>query len=197
MKDIFLSILRDKNTKQKDFRKATEKLANIMAIEALKKIKKKKINIETPNKKTIGYEISKNIILLPILRSGLALLNSFLHYFEDAKISFLGLKRDEKTFLPNLYYENLISIKKEDIIIILDPMIATGNSALFAIKKILEKNVKEKNIIFCSIIASQEGFNKIKKKHPDVDIKTIAIDKELTKKKLISPGLGDFGDRFF
>ncbi|KPK31942.1 MAG: hypothetical protein AMS24_05260 [Chlamydiae bacterium SM23_39] len=197
MKDIFLSILRDKNTKKKDFRKATQKLATIIAIEISKKIKKQKIKINTPNAKTTGYKLQKTITLLPILRSGLSLLNPFLYYFEDAKISFLGLKRDEKTFLPNLYYENITSIKKEDTIIILDPMIATGNSALFSIKKLLEKKIKEKNIIFCSIIASKEGFYKIKKKYPSIDLHSTAIDEKLTSRKLISPGLGDFGDRFF
>ena len=197
MKESLLTILRDKNTKGEIFRKTTKKLASIIAAEAAIRVKQKKNSVKTPLASSSGFKKSQNIVLVPILRSGISLLEPFLYYFSDAKIGFLGIKRDEKTFIPHLYYENLPSFKKEDLVLILDPMIATGGSLNLAIKSLKNKNANEKNIVVFGFIASFEGIKNIKKNYKNVSIEVIAVDKKLNSSKCIVPGLGDFGDRFF
>jgi uracil phosphoribosyltransferase len=197
MKESLLTILRDKNTKGEIFRKTTKKLASIIAAEAAMRVKQKKISVRTSFASSSGFKKSQNIVLVPILRSGISLLEPFLYYFSDAKIGFLGIKRDEKTFIPHLYYENLPSFKKEDLVLILDPMIATGGSLNLAIKSLKNRNANEKNIVVFAFIASFEGIKNIKKNYKKVSIEVIAVDKKLSSSKCIVPGLGDFGDRFF
>jgi uracil phosphoribosyltransferase len=197
MKESLLTILRDKNTKRETFRKTTKKLASIMAAEAAKKLKQKRVAIKTPLSSSSGFKTSQNIVLVPILRSGISLLEPFLYYFCNAKIGFLGIKRDEKTFIPHLYYENLPNFKKEDLVLILDPMIATGGSLNLAIENLINKNANEKNIVISGFIASSEGIKNIKKNYKNIFMEVVAIDKKLNSSKCIVPGLGDFGDRFF
>ena len=197
MKESLLTILRDKNTTKDAFRIATRKLAGIMAAEAAIKIKQKTISVETTLATSPGFEVSQNVCLVPILRSGIALLYPFMYYFDNANIGFLGIRRNEKTFKPIFYYENLPSINENDIVIILDPMIATGGTSCLAIKKVIEEGAKESNIILTSIIAAPEGMQQIQEKHKDVSIYTVAIDEKLNQDKFIVPGLGDFGDRLF
>lgn len=197
MKNSLLTILRDKNTSQDDFRIATRKLAAIMAAEASQKIIEEQIKIETTLAIAQGAQISQRICLVPILRSGVALLADFMYYFDKAIIGFLGMKRDEKTFQPYLYYENIPKLEKDDMIIILDPMIATGGSGSLAIKRILEKGAQEQNILFVSILAAPEGISKLKECYKKITIQSVAIDQKLNQDKYILPGLGDFGDRFF
>ena len=184
MKSQIISVLRDQKTSVSEFRKACKKIANLMAIEALKKIKEKK-------------KSKQSIVLILILRSSVALLDSFLNYFENASIGFLGIKRNEKTFIPKKYFENIPKIKPKDNIVILDPMIATGNTLKMAIKTLIRKNAKEQNILISSIIASKEGLLNIKTGYKKIIIQTVCIDEKLNSKKIIIPGLGDFGDRFF
>lgn len=197
MKESLLTILRNKSTSQKNFRIAVQKLAGILAAEASLKIKQQTIPIETANAPTLGYETSQKICLIPILRSGISLLSSFLFYFEDASIGVLGIRRDEDTFKPNLYYENLPPLDKDTQIIILDPMIATGGTICLAIKLLLLKGVKESNITIHSIISAHQGLKLVQENFKEVIINTVAIDEKLNTKKYIVPGLGDFGDRFF
>jgi uracil phosphoribosyltransferase len=197
MKDSFLTILRDKKTTQKDFRKASERLATILAAEEASKLKEKKINVETNFSLAEGKEISQKVSLIPILRSGITLLPAFLSFFEHATIGVLGIRRDETTYKPTLYYENLASIDDETLIIILDPMIATGGTICLAAKLLIQKGAKESNIKVVSIISSLEGIKMIKEKHKELSINSVAIDPKLNAQKYIVPGLGDFGDRFF
>lgn len=197
MKESLLTILRDKNTSQKNFRMAAEKLASILAAETSLLIKQQKIPIQTTLSETIGQEISQKVCLVSILRSGITLLRPFLYYFDDATIGVLGIRRDEKTFEPHLYYENLPSVDKDTLIIILDPMIATGGTLSLAINELLQKGAKESNIITHSIIAAPQGIIKVQKAFKEVSINTVAIDETLNAKKYIVPGLGDYGDRFF
>ena len=120
-----------------------------------------------------------------------------MYYFENAPIGFIGLKRDEKTAIAEKYYSNLPKIKEDDLVIILDPMIATGGSAIYALKMLKEQKINEKNILFVSLIAAPEGLAAVKKEFPSINIITHIIDKGLNKNKYILPGLGDFGDRYF
>ena len=197
MKDAFLTTLRDKNSSQKTFRNAAQKLGSIIASEAALKIKQQIKTVETAHCSTVGYEVAKKVCLVAILRSGMTLLPSFLYYFEDASIGILGIRRDENTYKPMLYYENIPSLDKDTLVIILDPMLATGGTLCLAIDKLTQKGAKPSEIIIHSIIAAPEGIKQIHEKYKEVIINTVAIDEKLNTKKYIVPGLGDYGDRFF
>jgi len=197
MKDSLLTILRDKNTSKVNFRHAAQQLAMILASEAALKVKQQKKTVETIHSKAVGHELFQKVCLIAILRSGMTLLPAFLYYFEDAYIGILGIRRDENTFKPNLYYENLPLIDKDTLLIILDPMIATGGTLCLAIDKSLQKGAKESNIIIHSILSAPQGIKQIQQHYKDVTINTVAVDEKLNDKKYIVPGLGDYGDRFF
>lgn len=197
MKNILLSILRNKNTKTSQYRDASEKLGLILAQETSKFLEKKEEEIETPMAKVVGIEFKNNIVLIPILRSGLVLMNSFLQYYENAGVGFVGMRRDEETAIPKLYYKNLPKISPMDDVIVLDPMIATGGSGAAALDILKKDGIKEEKIIFVAIIASQDGVEYIKNKFPKIKLTVVETDKELNAQKFIVPGLGDFGDRYF
>jgi len=197
IKKIFSTILRDKTTTHPEFREAAHTLSQILAHEAIAHIETEQFNIETPIEKTAGTRLKPSVILVPILRSGITMVHPFLHYFKNAKIGVVGLKRDEKTAQAHWYYENIPSIDKNTKIIILDPMIATGGTGIEVLKMLKERGVKEEDIIFASIVCSPEGINNIKSQFPNITILTAAVDEKLNKNKFIVPGLGDFGDRYF
>jgi uracil phosphoribosyltransferase len=197
MRNTLITILRDKNTGSALFRKTAEKFAYLLAQEAAANIKTKKIRVQTPFTTTSGERLEQEIVLIPILRSGLGFLPAFISYFENVKIGFIGLKRNEKTAVAYEYYRNLPTIKNDDLVIILDPMLATGGSATDALKILAKEGIKQKNILFVSLIAAPEGLNKVKKEFPDVKIIVGIVDKGLNKQKYILPGIGDFGDRYF
>ncbi|MCK4650722.1 uracil phosphoribosyltransferase [Candidatus Babeliales bacterium] len=197
MKEVLITILRDKNTSITKFRKAAEGIAFILAWQTASHLEKEQVSVDTPITKAIGSKIKNNIILIPILRSALSLVSPFLKVFNNAKVGFLGLKRDEKTFIPKIYYKNFPEISSKDNVIILDPMIATGGSGSEAIKILKESGIKEEKIIFVAVISALVGIKKIKKEYPKVKIICAQEDKELNDKMFIIPGLGDFGDRFF
>ena len=197
MKKVLLSILRDKNTDIKKFRQTAQELAYLLACETGNLLEKENININTPIDKTTGTKFKNDIVFVPILRAALSLLPPFLDFFKYAKVGFLGLRRDEKTAIANLYYKNLPEIKKTDDVIILDPMIATGGSGIKAIEILKEVGVLEKKIIFVAIICSKIGVDEIKAKFPKVKLIYVEQDENLSSTKFIVPGLGDFGDRFF
>ncbi|MBD3231630.1 uracil phosphoribosyltransferase [Candidatus Dependentiae bacterium] len=197
MKQSLLTILRNKNTGLIEFRNATKKLALILAQETSNHLEKQEIEIITPEGKTKGVELKNDIVFIPILRAALSLLPAFLKFFEKAKVGFLGLKRDEKTTIPEIYYKNFPQISTSDDVIILDPMIATGGSGEKAIEILIKERIKEEKIIFVAVICSQEGLNRIKNKFSKIKIIYVQKDLELNKNKFIVPGLGDFGDRYF
>lgn len=196
MKQILLTILRNKNTTIDQFRNASDQLGIILAHEVANLLKKETFDIETPIKNCSGSKLKNDIVFVPILRSGMALLHPFFTFFPKSKVGFVGLQRDEKTAIASLYYEKIPPIKSSDDVIVLDPMVATGGSAIDAIK-ILLKKTKEEKIVFAGIIGSKEGVDRLKKTFPKIKIVIAHIDKELNDKKFIVPGLGDFGDRFF
>lgn len=197
MRNTLITILRDKNTNSALFRRTTEKYAHSLAQEAATFIQTKKTPIKTPVATTAGVKPIQNVVLIPILRSGLGFLPVFMSYFENAKIGFIGLKRDEKTAIAHEYYQNLPTIKHDDLVMILDPMLATGGSATDALKILAKKKIKQKNILFVSLIAAPEGLERVKKEFPDIKIIIGVTDKGLNKQKYILPGIGDFGDRYF
>ncbi|CCB89152.1 uracil phosphoribosyltransferase [Simkania negevensis] len=176
MKKTLLSILRDRSTSTVNFRKASDKLAELIATD-----------IKTH---------SDEVVLIPILRAGIALLYSFLQCFQSARVGFIGVQRDRKA-QPVLYYENLPAVCKTDSIIILDPIIATGGSTLITLEKLTKSGSSPENITLVGMIAAPEGLEAIKQAFPAIEVKVSAIDKGLDDRKYIVPGLGDFGDRYF
>lgn len=197
MHDIFLTLLRDKKSDIQVFRKAADRLGYSLAEEAVHHLKTKKVTVETPIAKTSGTALSEDIILLPILRSGLALLPIFLAYFPLARVGFIGLKRDELTAIAQEYYRNIPKVKKNTRVVILDPMLATGGSACDTLRVLTKSGVKQSSILFVSLIAAPEGIARVRQEFPQVDLITGVVDKSLNKQKYIVPGIGDFGDRYF
>lgn len=197
MKQTLLTILRNKKTTIDQFRQASEKLGLVLANEVSSHLEKEKISIETPMAATQGYKFKNDIVLVPILRSGIALLSPFMSFFPKATVGFVGLQRDEKTAIAELYYYKVPPIKDTDDVILLDPMIATGGSAIDALKILKDNGAKEEKIIFAAVIAATEGLERVKKEFPKIKIIIPHVDSKLNTKKFIVPGLGDFGDRFF
>lgn len=139
----------------------------------------------------------KNIVLAVILRASLALLPSALKEFPNAPVGVLGFKRDEKTLRPRFYYENLPALSKKITVILIDPMLATGGSGEAAIRRFKKRGASEKNIFFVGVVAAPQGLGRLAKLIPKENIVLAAIDRGLTKKGMITPGIGDFGDRYF
>lgn len=197
MKQILLSILRDKNTSRAQFRDATAKLAALLAEEASQYLTKEKFVVETPLGPAQGTRFQNSIVLVPILRAGLALLYPFMHFFPDARVGFVGMRRDEVTAEPHQYYQNIPTILPEDQIIVLEPMIATGGSGTACLERLCRAGAKQEQILFVGIVAAPEGLNVIHYDFPRVRCFVASIDEGLNSRKFILPGLGDFGDRYF
>lgn len=197
MMKFLISILRNTNTPSLEFREASEKLATLLAIQTAELLDKQTVTVQTPLAKAEGVEMKNSITLVPILRSGLALLTPFLRFYPQANIGFIGMRRDEVTAEPENYYHNLPSLSKKDTIIVLEPMLATGGSLSVALEILLQKNALEEKIIVVNIIASPEGYNLLKLKFPKVRFMIAQMDAALNEHFYIVPGLGDFGDRYF
>lgn len=194
---VLLSHLRRKELTRAEFRHYAHQLANCMAQQAAEYLKPTTQSIQTPLASTQGTSFTQPIILVPILRSGLVLLPAFIEYFPNAGVGCVGLRRDEKTAIASLYYKNIPKLSGNEQIIMLDPMIATGGSGSAALDIIIKMGIKQEQIIFVGVIAAQEGIDVIKKAFPKITLIVAAVDKELSPKKFIIPGLGDFGDRYF
>lgn len=191
-----LTFLRDKNTGSKEFRALVSEIASLMCYEATRDLPLEEIEIETPIQKTKTKVISgKTLAFVPILRAGTGMLDGVLSLVPSAKVGHIGMYRDPETALPVPYYCKLPSDIQEREVIVLDPMLATGGSAIDAISQIKQYNPK--SIKFMGIIAAPEGMMALTEAHPDVDIYCAALDERLNDHKYIVPGLGDAGDRIF
>lgn len=190
-----LTILRDKKTPTTQFRPTVHQMASLMAYEVTKDINLHEYEIETPLEKTTGYFISDQIVIVPILRAGLGILDGFLQYLPEARVGMLGLYRDHKTHEPVEYYSNIPTGIENSVVMVIDPMLATGGSAVMAIDYL--KKMGAKMIKFVALIAAPEGVEYFHQHHPEVPIYTASLDRQLNAKKYILPGLGDAGDRIF
>jgi uracil phosphoribosyltransferase len=197
MKEIFLTILRQASTSPSQFRQAAHRLSHLLAAEASSQLPLQGVKVQTPLSSSPGSVLSHRVVLVPILRAGLALLPAFEELFPAAPIGFFGIRRDEKTAAPHLYYQNLPQISENDWVFLLDPMLATGGSASLALKKLEEAGAQLSQTTLVSVVAAQEGVDLIRKRFPDTGLITVAIDPALNAHKFIVPGLGDFGDRYF
>jgi uracil phosphoribosyltransferase len=190
-----LAILRDKSTKSYTFRAVLRRMASLMAYEATQDLRLRRINIDTPLEKTVGYEVVDQVILVPILRAGLGIVGGFVEVLPNARVGHIGMYRDEETLKPVDYYLKLPRKLTNSLVLILDPMLATGGSAVAAVDVLKKKGAKR--IRFVSLVAAPEGVRTLVKAHPSVKIFTCALDRELNDKGYILPGLGDAGDRIF
>ena len=190
-----LSIMRDKNTSVKDFRECAHEVALLIGYEATKDLKLEEYEIETPITKTVGNRIQRQVALVPILRAGLGMVDAIMDLIPASKIGHIGLYRNEETLEPVEYYCKLPTDIQQRQVLVLDPMLATGGSAVAAINFIKNRGVK--NIKFVCIIAAPEGVEALRKAHPDVEIFCGALDEKLNENGYIVPGLGDAGDRLF
>jgi len=192
-KDI--SILRDKKTNTETFRAAVTRISNILAVEISTTFSLKNIKVKTPLEETKGYQLKNRIVLIPVLRAGLGMVDGFLQLIPDAKLGHIGLERNETTLKPSSYYlKTPRSLGKAEVIL-LDPMLATGGSASAAISTLKKRGAK--NILFACLLAAPEGVRRISTDHPEIIIFSAALDRQLSKKGYILPGLGDAGDRTF
>jgi len=191
-----LSILRSVDTETKEFRELASDISMLLVYEAFKECETEQIEVTTPMGKTVGRRIDENkYAFIPILRAGLGMVDGVLKILPNAKIGHIGMWRDEKTLEPVSYYFKVPADIEERIAILLDPMLATGGSAVAAIGELKRAGVK--NIKFMAMVSAPEGIARVKKEHPDVQIYTAALDECLNDTGYIVPGLGDAGDRIF
>ncbi len=191
-----LSIMRNKKTGSKDFRELLNEISMLMGYEITRDLPLEDITIETPICKTKAQMISgKKIAVVPILRAGIGMVDGILSLVPVAKVGHIGLYRDPATHEPVEYYCKLPMDIEERMVILVDPMLATGGSACDALQKLKERGCK--HIKFMCLVAAPEGVKKVQDAHPDVDIYTASLDECLNDHAYIVPGLGDAGDRIF
>ena len=191
-----ITLLRKKETGTKDFRTLVKEIASMEGYEALRKVPTKLVEIETPIEKSMQPVISgKKLCFAPILRAGLGMVEGMLELVPSAKIGHIGMYRDEKTHEPHEYFCKMPHDVENRDVYILDPMLATGGSAVDAVKLLKARGVK--NIHFICIIAAPEGVDAFCKVYSDVDLYIGALDRQLNENAYICPGLGDAGDRIF
>jgi len=187
--------LRNKNTTQELFRSSVKRISYMLAMEISKYFDLNEIEVETPLEKTKGYELSHSIVLVPILRAGLGMMDAFLEIMPKARVGHIGLQRNEETLMPEDYYYKTPKQLDKAKVILLDPMLATGGSSSAAISYLKKSGAKD--IYFASLISAPDGMKKVSDDHPDVKIFTASLDRGLNEKGYIVPGLGDAGDRTF
>ncbi len=190
------TILRMTSTTNKEFRELVEEITMLMCFEALRDLPLTEIEVETPIKKSVQKVIKgRDLAIVPILRAGLGMVNGLLQLVPTAKVGHIGMYRDEETLQPHEYYCKLPPDIDDRLIVVVDPMLATGGSAIDAIGQI--KSYGGKHIKFLCLIAAPEGVEALSKAHPDVEIYCANIDEHLNENGYIVPGLGDAGDRIF
>ena len=190
-----LTILRRKETPHGLFRRVLFDAAATLAYEAMRDLQLHEVSIETPMEPTTGYELADEVIVVPILRAGLGLVDGFIRFIPEARIGHLGMYRDEETLLPVDYYSNIPGGLEAARVFVVDPMLATGGSAVGALDHLKKRGAKRCTMV--CLVASPEGVRALHEAHPDVRIYTAALDRQLNDIGYICPGLGDAGDRIF
>ena len=191
-----LSIMREKETGSKDFRQLLKEISLLMGYEITRDLPLASLEIETPiSKMTASRVLGRKLAIVPILRAGLGMIDGLLDLVPVAKVGHIGLYRNEKTHKPVVYYCKLPEDVQERLVIVTDPMLATGGSSCDAIVMLKERGCT--NIRLMCLVAAPEGIQKVQAEHPDVDIYGAAIDERLNDDAYIVPGLGDAGDRIF
>ena len=190
-----LTLMRDKGCTTKDFRENLDEIAELMAYEVCRDLPTEPVDIETPIGPCTGYQLSKEVVIVPILRAGIGLLDGIRRLVPTAKVGFIGLYRDEETLEPHEYFAKFPKGLEDSIVMIVDPMLATGGSAVSAINAMKSRGAKQIKLV--CLVGVPEGVKAVQKAHPDVDIYLAAMDDHLNENGYIVPGLGDAGDRIF
>jgi len=191
---VGVSRLRDRETSLEDFRRTLRELAVIVGVEASRDLELKEIPLRTPLSPCTGHAFARPLVIIPILRAGLGMAEALLHVFPDARVGHVGLYRDEDTFEPQSYYFKTPPLEESDIFLV-DPMLATGQSAADAVDKLKSSGAKRLRVL--ALIGARPGVELFTSRHPDVPVFLAALDQELNDKAYIVPGLGDAGDRYF
>ena len=190
-----VTLMRDQATPPKLFRELVNEITEFLAFEALKDVRMTAVDVVTPVAKARGALVDEHIVLVPILRAGMGMLDAMLGVLPYAKVGVLGMQRNEDTAEPIPYYAKVPPAKGEELAIVIDPMLATGGSACDAVAQL--KKLGYRRIVFLNLIAAPEGIAKVEREHPDVPVFTAAKDERLNSHFYIVPGLGDAGDRIF
>jgi uracil phosphoribosyltransferase len=193
--DHKMTKIRDKNTGTKEFRESVSELGGLITFEITRDLTTRKKTIETPICETTVYELEKQVIIIPILRAGLGMVEGIHNIIPTAKIGHIGLYRDEDTLQPHAYYSKFPKDIKDSVVLVVDPMLASGGSASKAIDLIKEAGATD--IRYVGLVGCPEGVERLTKDHPDIPIYLAALDSHLNEKGYIVPGLGDCGDRLF
>lgn len=193
-----LSILRRKEASTKEFRELVDEIGMLMAYEVSRDLPLEDVEIETPVQKTTVKQIAgKKLAIVPILRAGIGMVDGILKLIPAARVGHIGMYRDEETLKPVEYLVKLPADIADRQIFLVDPMLATGGSAILAVDSLKKRNAKAENIKFVCLVAAPEGVKALQEAHPDVEIYTAALDEKLNEHGYIVPGLGDAGDRLF
>ncbi len=190
-----LTQMRQIQTGTKDFRENLDEIAELMAYEVCRDLPVEPVAIETPVAPCTGYQLSREVIIVPILRAGIGLLDGIRRLVPTAKVGFIGMYRDEETLEPHEYFAKFPKDLEHAVVMVVDPMLATGGSAVSAINAIKKRGAK--NIKLVCLVGVPAGVKAVQSAHPDVDIYLAAMDDHLNEKGYIVPGLGDAGDRIF
>ncbi|PSQ95193.1 MAG: uracil phosphoribosyltransferase [Bacteroidetes bacterium SW_9_63_38] len=190
-----LTTLRRKETSHGTFRETVSDAASLLAYEALRDIELEPSTIETPLESTTGYAVADDVMVVPIMRAGLGMVDGFVRHVPEARVGHLGMQRDEETYRPNDYYSSVPDGIAEAHVFVVDPMLATGGSAAFALDHLKAHGGTQ--FTFVCLVAAPEGVRRLDDEHPEVPVVTAALDRELDENAFIRPGLGDAGDRIF
>jgi uracil phosphoribosyltransferase len=190
-----LVVLRDKDTPPGAFRRAATRISILLAAEAMRDVRTRDLSVETPLGAAPGRRVAPDIVVVPVLRAGLGMLDAVLELVPQARVGHIGLQRDEVTAVASQYYSKLPAQLDGSYVLMVDPMLATGGSAAAGLD--LLKSAGAGNIRIVCIVAAPEGVSLVERRHPDVMIYTPVVDRGLNDRKFILPGLGDFGDRLY
>jgi uracil phosphoribosyltransferase len=190
-----LVTLRDERTRPDEFRRVARRISVLIVGEALRKVPTSQVTVKTPLEPAVGQRIAGDVVIVPVLRAGLGMVEAALELVPSARVGHLGLQRDETTAIASRYYAKLPADLRESYVLLIDPMLATGGSAVMALEMLRKAGAAHVSI--ACIVAAPEGIRVVEAAWPDVDIYTPVIDRALTPHKFILPGLGDFGDRLY
>jgi uracil phosphoribosyltransferase len=190
-----LIFLRDKSTNTSYFRRLTHRISLVLAIEATSTLPLSARRVETPLESADGLALDTDIVLVPVLRAGLGMVEAVLEVIPHARVGHIGLQRDERTAVASQYYSKLPRDLSNSMALVVDPMLATGGSAVSAVTALHQAGASDIRLL--CIVAAPEGIAAVEAAHPSVHIYTPAVDRELNPQKFILPGLGDFGDRLY
>jgi uracil phosphoribosyltransferase len=191
----YVARLRDKDTEPDDFREASDKIITLLLYEATRDLRTRTFPVQTPLEETAGHEIDSRVVAVPILRAGLGLVGPVLELLPNVTVGYIGLERDERTAIASRYYVKLPPDIQGKVVMILDPMLATGGTAIKAVE--IMKEYQPASVRLVCVVAAPEGIQALEAAHPDVKIFAAARDRGLNPQKYILPGLGDYGDRLF